>query len=185
MDYHNQLFDPTFIRFLLKIDESIAAETRERGCPYCGSPLHQANYLRSGHGLPSDCSDIDRLRHSLCCSRDGCHRRCTPESVRFMNRRVYVSVAFVLLSILRQGPKPPRVKELRERVGVSRQTIDRWIRWWRKDFPISRFWREWQGRHPAVKTSQLPKSLLEAFSGQSIAKENLTALLRFLAPFAG
>jgi len=62
------------------------------------------------------------------------------------------------------------------------RTLARWIRWWRKSFPQTAFWRSSRGRFtPLPKESALPASLLERFSppGES---ERLLAMLRFLSP---
>jgi hypothetical protein len=39
-------------------------------------------------------------RFSLCCGREGCRRRATPPSVRFLGRRVYVGAVVIVASVL-------------------------------------------------------------------------------------
>jgi hypothetical protein len=56
---------------------------------------------------------------SLCCSRDGCRRRMTPPSVRFLGRRVYLGAVLVLVSAMQQGSLPGR----RVRPGLGAQPL--------------------------------------------------------------
>ncbi len=70
------------------------------------------------------------LRFSLCCAREGCRRRHTPPSVRFMGRRVYAGLVVVLVSAMIHGLKPERVQLLREALGIDRRTLERWRQWW-------------------------------------------------------
>ena len=61
-----------------------------------------------------------RIRLSFCCDRDGCRKRTTPPSVRFLGRKVYLGAIVILISAMRQGPSPRRVRELSARFGVDR-----------------------------------------------------------------
>jgi hypothetical protein len=168
---------------LFLIDQDFAAEARKAGCS-CGGPLHAANYRRkprcgmAQEELPGDFA----LRLSLCCDRDGCRRRSTPPSVRFLGRAVYVSVVVTLLAALAEGATPARLRRLRQiGGGVSRRTLERWRRWWRDVFPSTAHWREHRARFmPAVATERLPASLLERMPG-SKARSRLVALLQLLA----
>ena len=56
-------------------------------------------YGRKPRGLPDgiDPGPVLPVRFSFCCSVDGCRRRHTPPSVRFLGRKVYLSVMVVLL----------------------------------------------------------------------------------------
>lgn len=181
MEYHELLFSARYFKLLLKIDEAKAAETKAKGCN-CGGRLHKADFFRSGHGLPNECEEDCLRRFSFCCNKDGCRCRNTPESLRFLRRRVFVGLALILLPILCEGATAKRVQQLRNKLNVTRQTLDNWRRWWRNSFPPSKFWKEWRGRHPDVKENFLPYSLLCAFEGTSIHSKTLTMLLRFLAP---
>lgn len=44
---HNFLSNANFHFFLNLIDQDLAHQTRQKGCPECGHKLHQANYPRS------------------------------------------------------------------------------------------------------------------------------------------
>jgi len=183
MDYHELLFSPRFFEFMLKIDGTIAEEAARNGCFFCGGPLHRANFNRSGHGLPPGCSDDCRLRFSFCCGKKGCRHRLTPQSVRFLRRRVFVALSLVLMPILSQGATSSRIRMIRNRINVSRQTLDQWRRWWKEDFLCSRFWQEGSGQHFSVNVGELPQSLIESFENTPVHSKTLVSLLRFLAPF--
>jgi hypothetical protein len=76
------------------------------------------------------------------------------------------------------------MQRLKELVGVSRQTVLRWQRFWREQLPGTAFWRASCGAfRSALPICQLPLSLLEQFVGG--IEEQLLALLRFLAPLTG
>jgi hypothetical protein len=90
---------------LLAIDQDLAETTRKKACP-CGGRLHSANYLRKPRGTPLQLPEPQRLRLSFCCDRDGCRKRVTPPSVRFLGPKVYLGVFVILISAMRQGPTP-------------------------------------------------------------------------------
>lgn len=117
------LADEKLKQLLEKVDEELAAAACARGCVRCGGKLHRANYLRKPRGLAS------ALRHSFCCAVEGCRKRETPPSVRFMGRRVYAGIIVVLLSAMCHGLTPQRVAALRKELQIDRRTLTRW-RWW-------------------------------------------------------
>lgn len=181
--YQNLLFDSSLLRFLLKLDSDLAAQCRKQGCK-CGGKLHGARYRRKPRGLPSEMEDDYAWRYSFCCALEGCRRRTTPASFRFLGRKVFVSVVVVLVSALRHGATPARVAKLREAVGVSRRTVERWRQWWQESFVRSPFWQQARGRlRKAIDSEALPLSLLEAFCSAQ-AKTRLLDLLRFLLPLS-
>jgi hypothetical protein len=102
-------------------------------------------------------------------------------SLRFLGRKVYLGAVVVLISALRCGPTPARMRYLEELVGVSRRTVARWRTWWCEALVDTPFWRAASGALlPPVQRSQLPVSLLERFTGSAL--EQLLGLLRFIAP---
>ncbi len=128
--YQNLLTNSNFFPILLALDEKIAEEAQERGCP-CSGKLHRACYPRKPRGAPSVDSDPAYcFRWSFCCAVEGCRHRMTPPSVLFLGRKVYFGAVVVLVSILRQGPSPARLSKLKEQVGVSARTVGRWRTWW-------------------------------------------------------
>ena len=168
---------------MFRIDRELSEKERSSGCE-CGGRLHSARYRRKPRcGVDLEQLDPDyAVRFSYCCDRDGCRRRRTPPSVRFLGRRVYTGAVVVLIAVLAEGATPRRLRRLRQLVGdVSRRTVERWRRWWRETFPQTSFWREHRARFAvAIETERLPASLLERMPGA--ARARLVALLRWLTP---
>jgi hypothetical protein len=167
---------------LLAIDQDLAETTRKKACP-CGGRLHCANYLRKPRGTLLQLPEPQRLRLSFCCDRDGCRRRTTPPSVRFLGPKVYLGVIVILISAMRQGPTPRRVRELSTRFGADRRTIARWQVFWREHFPQTPFWKIAHARLvPFAQIVTLPYSLVDAFLTRHRRCRGWTLLLRFLSP---
>ena len=166
---------------LQRIDEELCDEVRRRGCGHCGGRLDAAHYPRKPRGGPPDLAPGYQRRLSLCCARDGCRKRATPASVRFLGRRVYLGAVVVLVSALEKGPSPKRMARLRELLGVTRWTVERWRRWWLDDFVRTPCWRAGRTRlMPAVNEAGLPGTLLERFASEEF--DRLVAMLRFVSP---
>jgi hypothetical protein len=92
-------------------------------------PLRQLRACTAGWA--GHMSEEYRCRFSFCCDRDGCRKRMTPPSVRFLGRKVYLGAVVTLISAMRQGPRPRRVHELARLFGVGRATVARWQAFWR------------------------------------------------------
>ena len=138
--YHTLPAAASFWPFLFTIDQDLAETTRKQGCP-CGGRLHRADYPRKPRADSDALPDTYKTRFSFCCDRDGCRRRATPPSVRFLGRKIYVGALVVLISAMRHGPSPRRVRELSTLFGVDRRTIARWQEFWRDHFPQTHFWK--------------------------------------------
>jgi hypothetical protein len=96
---------------------------------------------------------------------------------------VYLATVVVLVSALRNGATPRRMRYLQELVGVSQRTILRWRVWWSEVFTETPFWRAAVGTLLLpIECVQLPAALLERFTGSP--NERLLALLRYLAPIS-
>jgi len=179
--YQTILSDASVYRLLLKLDEDLATETRKKGCS-CNGKLHSARYPRKPRGVPEELQEEYSTRDSFSCAEEGCRKRTTPFSFRFLSRRVYVGLVVVLLTALRHGATPARVAKLRAVVGVSRRTVERWREWWLKDFVRSSFWKSARGQLASpVDKKTLPLSLLEAFR-KPTDEEKTVDLLRFILP---
>jgi len=182
--YHVLLRDASFWAFLFAIDRDLAEACRKEGCP-CGGRLHGANYPRKPRGGPRDLPEEYRRRLSFCCDRDGCRKRVTPPSVRFLGRKVYLGAVVILVSAMRQGPSPRRVRELIELFDVDRRTIYRWRDFWNDRFPQTAFWKAARGRLVPVRDIvDFPRSLLEAFVRAAGDRDGWGKLLRFLSPIS-
>jgi hypothetical protein len=174
----NHLADHILFELLEKIDQDFAEQTRQEGCWFCQARVHRADYERKPRGGPRW-----RKRLSFCCSREGCRRRCTPPSVRFLGRRVYAGVIVVLMSAMLHGLSDKRVQRLHEVLAMDRRTLQRWRQWWLENFVRSRFWRAQRGRFmPPVCEATLPRSMVQRFGVGLERRDRLLDLLRFLAP---
>ena len=174
------LRDPNFHEFLEHADRELAAKARHQGCQSCGGVVHSANYLRK----PLGGLWRKAVRLSFCCAREGCRRRSTPPSLRFLGRRVYLGVIVVLMSALCHGVNQARLMRLQEFLGVSGRTLERWRQWWLRDFAESGFWELLRSRFAVpVEQGRVPGSLLERFEGDE--RSRLVAILRFLSPITG
>ena len=172
----NHLADQKLSQLLEKIDTDVLDGVRSKGCLLCGGKLHRSDYERKPRGGP-----LWDIRFSLCCAKEGCRKRNTPPSVRFMGRRVYAGLVVVLVSAMVHGLKPERVKLLREALGIDRRTLARWRQWWLGLFVESSFWREARARFmPPLCHQTMPLSLCLSFEVER--RDRLLDLLQFLAP---
>jgi len=179
--YRNWLLDAKFYLVLERIDADLAAVARAVGCRMCSGVLHSARFPRRPRGGPQDLGDGYSWRHSLCCDTDGCRKRLTPASVRFLGRKVYLGGVVVLATVLRHGATPARMERLRALFGVSAKTVKRWRVFWQETVAASDFWKLEKARFmPEVCASTLPMALLDRFTGTGF--EPLAALLRFISP---
>jgi hypothetical protein len=170
--------DPSFFRFLTRIDAELAAETRGAGCQHCAGKLHVADFPRKPRGCPAAVIEEYSRRFSFTCGR--CDLRATSPSVRFLGRRVYVAVALMLSS----PPEGTAARQLGSLLGISRRTVLRWRRWWTQEFPRTRVWQSMRSRFmPPIARPQLPESLLDRFDSRT-ATGRLVQALRFLSPLS-
>jgi hypothetical protein len=163
---------------LTKIDADLAAQACAQGCPHCEGVLHRADYPRKPRGV-----NVEAWRDSFCWAEEGCRRRMTPGSVRFLGRRIYAGFIVVLLTALRHGLSAQRVTVLQEHLGVDRRTLERWRQWWLQHFARGRPWQAARGRFlPAPDEATLPWSLWMSFGDDG--GKSLLDLLRFLPPWS-
>lgn len=179
----NILRDARLFPALLKIDEELAAETRKDGCS-CGGVLHTSNYARKPRGRPEGAGAIGAhdLRLSYCCDREGCRKRRTPPSVRFLGRRVYLGAVVVLVTAMFHGLTASRARRIRELFGVGERTLARWRKWWRETFTGTTFWKGARALFAVpVDEATMPLSMLDRFGGTE-SVDALIGTLRFLSP---
>ncbi len=178
---HAFLNDSRFYQFLYRIDQETATEVQAEGCS-CGGVLHSARYPRKPRGIQGVLDESYQTRLSFCCAEDGCRRRCTPPSVRFLGRKVYLGVIVILITAMEHGLTAKRRQELIETLDLWPQTLSRWRQWWREIFPASRCWHSERGQFiPPVDSSQLPGALLGRLTGDDLI-QRLCRLLRLLIP---
>lgn len=178
------LQDARFYEVLHRLDVDLAQRARASGCRHCDGVLHSAHYARKPRGGPSGLAAKIDQRLSFCCAREGCRRRTTPPSVRFLGRRVYFGAVVLLASALRDGLSARRVRALRDRLGVDERTLRRWRVWWRELLIRGPFWKEARaGFVPPIAASRLPLALLERFVA-SDERSRVAQVLRFLSPLS-
>lgn len=180
---HSLLADASFWRQLQHLDERMAQEAKLAGCPYCQGVLHSAHYPRKVFGVRrSLLGEGYDSRLSFCCSREGCRRRTTPVSVRFLGRRCFPGALVLLACALTQQLSRRRRAALGARLGVSERTLERWRHWWCSTLPATPWWRVARSRFvPPAQSQLLPSSLLARFVGLGHG-EALIAALHFLTP---
>lgn len=176
------LRDAAFFSLLLEVDREMVAACREKGCPHCdGGRLDRGDYARKPRGQP-DVPEEFCVRFSLCCSVDGCRRRLTPASVRFLARRIYVGVAVLLVAAAMQGPSPARVKRLSKSFGMAPRTARRWLAWWQTNFAKSALFKTLRGLlRRGVSAEELPRALVEAVRAAR-PREKAMKVLEWLGP---
>jgi hypothetical protein len=178
--WHDVVGEARFYGLLTKIDEELAAVARTKGCE-CGGSLHVARYPRKPRGAGIELGPEYEWRWSFCCAREGCRKRCTPPSVRYFGRRVYLGCVFVLVSALMNGPSPGRVARLHGELGVGLRTLRRWRKWWQHELARTALWRGASGRFsPSLEERLLPGAMLDRFCGE--VHERVLGLLTFLSP---
>jgi len=181
---HRLLQQVIFWTGLLSLDQELAEEVRLGGCS-CGGVLHRADFPRKPRGGPPDLPPEYGYRISLCCNREGCRKRVTPPSVRFLGRKVYLHAVIILVAALRQGATPRRVRLLAELLEIDRRTIARWQVFWQEQFPQTAFWKVARGfLLPLVDAATLPLELLRRFlhGHDSDPTPGWKKLLGFLSP---
>jgi hypothetical protein len=181
--YHELPDAATYWPFLFQVDEDVAQTAQKEACS-CGGRLHAAHYPRKPRGSVKRLPAEYRYRFSFCCNRDGCRKRKTPPSVRFLGPKVYLFAVVVLVSAMRQGPSPRRVHELSKLFGADRRTIARWQAFWREHVPATPFWKVARGWLPATATVLPPRSLLDTYLEGVEPCVGWKRLLRILSPIS-
>ena len=139
-----------FFEGLLAVDEAIRAQVAAAGCGFCGGRLHRSDFDRKPRGgVLSAAAETWVRRFSLCCGREGCRRRSTPPSVRFLGRRVYVGAAVLVASIIALAATT--ASEAARTTGIPPRTTRRWIRWWRGPFVATPVFLHW----PAASSASI------------------------------
>jgi len=189
--YQAVLADAKFHEQLLVFDRDLAASARATEharegarCWLCGGALHSASYDRKPRGCPAGLGQEYAERFSFCCAVDGCRKRTTPESLRFLGRKVYLATVVTLISAMLLGTTPARLARLSMVPGIDRRTLARWRAWWRSTFSDGPFAAVAKAALvPPLDIAGLPVSLLDRFAGG--LDQKLIALLRFLGPLTG
>jgi hypothetical protein len=182
--YQATLADAEFHAQLLVFDRDLSATARAAGCGRCDGVLPfgavRPQAARRSRGLGRDYA----RRFSFCCAVDGCRKRLTPPLLRFLGRKVYIATVVTLISAMLHGTTPARLTRLSIVPGIDRRTLARWRAWWLSTFTDRPFALIAKARFmPPLDIAGLPASLLDRFAGN--VAEQLTSLLRFVAPLTG
>jgi hypothetical protein len=137
---HTILNDPILLRALFQLEDQLAEQTQSCGCSLCGCTLDKASYARKPLGVPGSIPPhlSPNRRISFCCRE--CRKRHTPASVIFLSRRRYLGAVIVLACALSQGLTSTRGQYL-EAMGIPRQSLHRWLTWWRQEFIRTPTWQ--------------------------------------------
>ena len=178
--YHSLLTDTTFYNSLLALDRIIAEQVKQSGCLFCHGNLHQSHYPRKPRGVPEGTHSDYPFRFSYCCGQEGCRKRVTPPSMRFLSRKVYSSVVIFLVFFLKSKTDELKVEQLNLLLdtSLSVETVRRWRNFWVKQVSQSHSWKRAAFSHGMAQT--LPVSLLAQF--QSVLNKSLEMALKWMLP---
>jgi hypothetical protein len=172
-------FGIEFFEGLERADAEIAAAVRAGNCQVCGGRLHRGDYDRKPRGgVVAAAGETQVRRFSFCCGREGCRRRVTPPSVRFLGRRVYLEAVVVVVSAAMLLLRP---REVVHATGVPARTVRRWGLWWSGQFVTTAVFVAIKARFVGdAPVEVLPLALLERICGS--AQQRISTLARWLSP---
>ncbi len=168
-----------FFALLLESDEAVTRRVAAAGCPVCEGPLHRSDYNRKPRGaLIAPAGEAFVRRFSLCCGREGCRKRATPPSVRFLGRRVYLGAVVIVASMVVRMLRA--AKEIRQRTGVPARTTGRWLGWWQGPFLDTEVFVTICARLIGVDIGRVPASIVDRLAGTRT--ERVGTMLELLSP---
>lgn len=171
-----------FFVLLEEADQRTVRQAVAAGCGVCGGPLHHADFVRKPCGaLVAHQGEELVKRFSLCCGREGCRKRLTPPSLRFLGRRVYLGVVVIVASFVAQAHATARA--IRQKTGVPARTVRRWLAWWGGTFIGTEVFVAIRARLIGVDESKLPTSIVERLPGSP--EQKVRAMLDWLWPLTG
>ena len=168
-----------FFVVLEQVDRAVMQRVAAAGCRRCDGPLHRSDYGRKPRGaLIAPAGEDSVRRFSLCCGREGCRRRATPPSVRFLGRRVYLGAVVVVASIVALAVQG--AQEIRRQTGVPSRTLGRWLGWWRGPFLGTEVFVAMCARLIGVDVGRVPASIVDRLAGTGT--ERVRSMLEWLVP---
>jgi len=145
----------------------------------CDGPLHRSDYDRKPRGaLIAPAGEEYVRRFSLCCGREGCRKRATPPSVRFLGRRVYLGAVVIVASMVALALRAAR--EIRQQTGVPSRTTSRWLGWWQGPFLGTEVFVTICARLVGVEAARVPVSIVDQLAGTGTKR--VRKMLELLAP---
>ena len=178
--YHSLLLNTIFYNSLFALDLQIAHQYQQSHCPFCGGKLHRAHYWRSPLGVPIDVCENYSLRFSYCCASEGCRKRLTTPSMRFLSRKQYSSVIILVIFMLKSKTDESKVEEINLLINASLsvETVRRWRRYWVNKVTQSHTFTIAAFTHKTALS--MPSSLLAQFKKN--AEQSLALALKWLLP---
>ncbi len=175
-------FGREFFALLEQLDDEMARWVATGGCPRCEGPLHRSDYGRKPRGaLIAPTGEAFVVRFSLCCGREGCRKRTTPPSVRFLGRRVYLGAVVIVASIVALALRAAgEAGETRRRTGVPARTTQRWLGWWQGPFLDTEVFVTICARLIGVEVGRVPASIVDRLAGTPT--ERVQGMLAWLLP---
>jgi hypothetical protein len=168
-----------FFEMLLETDKAMVQRVAAEGCLLCEGPLHRSDYNRKPRGaLIGPEGEPFVTRFSLCCGREGCRKRATPPSVRFLGRRVYLGAVVIVASMVALALRAARA--VRDRTGVPARTTARWLGWWQGPFLGTEEFVTICARLVGVAVGGVPASIVGRLQGTWT--ERVQRMLEWLAP---
>jgi hypothetical protein len=168
-----------FFEVLLEADKAMTKQVAAEGCPLCAGPLHRSDYNRKPRGaLIAPAGEAFVRRFSLCCGREGCRKRATPPSVRFLWRRVYLGAVVIVASMVALALRA--AKETQRRTGVPSRTTSRWLGWWQGAFVGTEVFVTICARLVGVDVGRVPASIVDRLA--STGTERVRRMLEWLSP---
>jgi hypothetical protein len=172
-------FESEFFELLTGVDRAVTQRVAAAGCRQCDGPLHRSDYPRKPRGaLIAPAGEGCVSRFSLCCGREGCRKRATPPSVRFLGRRVYLGVVVLVASIVAQSLRA--AGKSRRQTGVPGRTVRRWQGWWQGSFLKTAELITICARLVGVEVGRVPASIVERLGGTGT--QPARRMLELLAP---
>ncbi len=168
-----------FFEVLLEADRAMTQRVAAEGCLVCDGPLHRSDYDRKPRGaLIASAGEGFVRRFSLCCGREGCRKRATPPSVRFLGRRVYLGAVVIVASMVALTLRAAR--EIRRRTGVPSRTTMRWLGWWQGPFLGTEVFVTICARLVGVDVGRVPVSIVDRLADRGT--ERVRRMLAWLSP---
>jgi hypothetical protein len=167
-----------FFGLLEREDEAVTQRVAAVGCQVCDGPLHRSDYRRKPRGaLIAPAGETSVVRFSLWCGREGCRKRATPPSVRFLGRRVYLGAVVIVASMMALAL---RSAGIRRQTGVPVRTMRRWLGWWQGPFLGTEVFVTICAQLIGVDVGRVPASIVDRLAGTPT--ERVQRMLAWLAP---
>jgi hypothetical protein len=180
MSHSFESFSSLYV-FLQQLDLDAITKAKADPCAFCGGQLDRSDIPRKPRGAVLDLEE-KVYKYSLCCREEGCRRRNTPASLRFMGRKVFLGFFILFASSLPSKREGDSILKISGELEVSPQTLTRWLKYWREQFKMTPFWRREQGLFTPPYEDNFACLLISRFNVVETNHDSWAKLLNFLAP---